>query len=354
MDHDAAALDLASRQHGAASVRQARALGLTADGIHHRIQQGRLRRASSRVLLVSGSTPSIEQRMMVAVLHHGPDAYLARATALALWGLPGFERIPVELVCVRRRNNEDASIAIVHTSRDLAETHLAELHGLPVTTPARALFDIAATLHPKRVERAVDNALARRLVTVPLLHRTLAELADRGRSGITLMRALLEARRRDYRPPGSNTEARLNELLKRAGQRRLAPQREVGSEEAWIGRVDYGDDELPTLVVEVQSDLFHGSLLDRRRDEQRLAALRGAGFVVLELWESEIWHRPDEAVAKVIAARAQARHTVLVPDHRPIGRADSEHHCNAWASRGRFDSIRRWSWGTRTVVGIRG
>ena len=36
------------------------------------------------------------------------------------------------------------------------------------------------------------------------------------------------------------------------------------------------------------------------------------------------------------------------------GTAGSEHHCNSWASRRRFDSIGRLSWATRTVGGIRG
>jgi very-short-patch-repair endonuclease len=210
------------------------------------------------------------------------------------------------LLCTRRRRITQDGLAILHTTTDLLDTHITELDGSPITTPARALFDIAANLHPKRVERAIDNALARRLVTPALLHRTLDELADRGRNGIVLMRTLLEARPRGYRPPESRTEARLNDLLERAGQRRLSMQHDVGADEAWIGRVDFLDDEVP-LVVEVQSELFHGSVLDRQRDQQRLEHLRAAGFIVLELWESEIWHRPDEAVAKVVEARHTAR-----------------------------------------------
>jgi very-short-patch-repair endonuclease len=302
MNHDAPLLNLASRQHGAVAVRQASALGISRAALRHRIDKGQWERISQRVLRLAGSPASQEQRLMVAVLHHAPAAFLARSTALACWRLPGFQKEPIELLSSRRRRITDDGLTTVHSSRDLLLAHVTEVDGIPITTPARALFDIAATEHPKRVERAIDNALARRLVTNALLHRTLRELADRGRHGITLMRELLDARPPSYRPPESNTEARLNDLLERAGQRRLSPQHDVGDDEAWIGRIDLRDEEAP-LLVEVQSDLFHGSLLDRQRDQERIGALRAAGFVVLEIWESAVWHRPDEVVAAVVGPR---------------------------------------------------
>jgi very-short-patch-repair endonuclease len=304
MDPDQAVLQLASRQHGAVAVRQALDLGLDPDGIRHRVARGQWFRATRRVLTVVGSARSTSQRLMVATLHEGVEAYVARSTALSRWHLPGFRLGPVEIVCGRRRSGKTSPVAMVHTSRDLLPTHITALDGIPITTPARALFDIAATEHPKRVERAIDNALSRRLVTNALLHRTLRELADRGRDGITLMRELLDARPAGYRAPESNTEARLNELLERAGQRCLSAQHDVGDDEAWIGRVDLRDDLLP-LVVEVQSDLFHGSLLDRQRDRERIAALRGAGFLVIEIWESEVWRRSDDVVERIVAARRE-------------------------------------------------
>lgn len=307
MTLDAALLDLASHQHGAVAVRQARRIGFSEDALRHRITQGRWERVTSRVLKLVGSPHTSEQALMIASLHHGPDAFLARGTSLAMWGVPGFDIQPREVLTTRLRNARRTPVAFVHTTTFLPETHVAESNGLALTTPIRAIFDIAGSVHPKKVERALDNAWARRLVTYALLHRTLDELAERGRKGIVLMRSLAEARPRSYRPPESNTEARLNDLLEQRGQRRLVPQRDVGSEEAWIGRTDLGDPEIPNFVVEVQSELFHGSKLDRERDLTRRDAMRRAGFVVVEIWESEIWRRPDSAVARVIAARYEAR-----------------------------------------------
>lgn len=51
--------------------------------------------------------------------------------------------------------------------------------------------------------------------------------------------------------------------------------------------------------MEVQSDRFHRALSSRRDDLLRRAALEAQGFVVVELWEDQIWHRPWEAVELV-------------------------------------------------------
>ena len=53
------------------------------------------------------------------------------------------------------------------------------------------------------------------------------------------------------------------------------------------------------LVVEVQSEAYHSALVDKQQDEQRLAALRAAGFEVVEVTDEQVWHHPDEVVAAV-------------------------------------------------------
>jgi very-short-patch-repair endonuclease len=138
-----------------------------------------------------------------------------------------------------------------------------------------------------------------------LLQRTLEELATRGRPGIRLMRELAEARPASYQPAGSNTEARVNEILQRAGERPLRQQVDIGSQTNWVGRIDLVDDQLP-LSIEAQSELFHGSKLDRERDRERIAALRSAGHEVVEVWETDVWCRPQKVLAEIRDARRRA------------------------------------------------
>src|SRR5919106_1359622 len=95
----------------------------------------------------------------------------------------------------------------------LPPAHVTVVDGIPCTTVARTLFDLAASEKwERRVERAMDNALAMRLVTVA----TLDDLVRRskGRKGVVRMRKLLETRQAEYVPPASELEARFFELVR--------------------------------------------------------------------------------------------------------------------------------------------
>jgi very-short-patch-repair endonuclease len=293
--------ELAAGQHGLVANRQAFAMGLSPEGLRHRLARGDWTRASSRVIALVGAPSTSLRPHMLAALHHGPDAFVSHVSALAAWGLPGFD-LREQNVIVRRGRNRDTPVGRVHSSTTLTDRHITSLQGVPIVTPIRAIFDVAGIIHPGRVERALDNAWARRLISYALLQRTLEELARRGRPGIAIMRELAEARPADYRPPGSNTERRVNDLLDQASQRRLRRQVNAGNERDWIGRVDLVDDELP-LIVEVQTELFHGSKADAEADRIRIAKLRAAGFEVVEVWESDAWRDGDVVVQKVMSAR---------------------------------------------------
>jgi very-short-patch-repair endonuclease len=164
------------------------------------------------------------------------------------------------------------------------------------------LFELAGRIHPKKLERSLDNAWSRHLVTFALLRRTLDELAERGRPGIAVLRELADARPADHRPPESNTEARVNDLLVGAGFVPLRRQVDAGSATNWVGRFDLVDEALP-LVVEVQSELFHGSHLDRARDRARRESMTEAGWVFVEVWETEVWRTPADVVHRIESAR---------------------------------------------------
>jgi very-short-patch-repair endonuclease len=299
----------AEQQHGLVATRQASALGLSEADLRHRTTRGEWERETSRVLRLVGTPRTELTSAMRAVLHHGPEAYVSHQAALALWGVPGFYATPVHVMARRVRNRKVTTLGNVHSTTDLRDTHIADVQGVPTVTPIRAIFDVAGNLHPGRVEKALDNAWARRLVNYALLHRTLAELARRGRPGIALLRTLAQGRPPDYRPPDSNTEARFQEILARAGERSLRRQIHLGDQERWVGRIDFVDDELP-FSVEVQSELFHGSVSDRRRDKERIQALRDGGHVVLEIWETEIWRDPDDVVRKVREERRRAEASI--------------------------------------------
>lgn len=296
---------LASQQQGMVANRQAYRLGLTTSQVRHRVARREWRRVTSRVLRVAAAPQTTLAPAMTAVLHHGPDTYLSHSSALAAWGVPGFYLTPLNVLSRRVRDRRSTKHGVVHSTTDLRDSHVADIQGVPTVTPIRAIFDVAGTIHPSRLEKAIDNAWARQLINYAVLHRTLGELARRGRPGIAVLRDLAAERPADYRPPDSSTEGRFQEILAKAGERPLRRQVHLGDQANWIGRIDFADEELP-FSVEVQSELFHGSVSDRRRDKARIQALRDGGHVVLEIWETEIWRDPDGVIRKVRAERQRA------------------------------------------------
>ena len=259
-----------------------------------------------RVLLLLGTPRTPHRDLMIAVLDAGPGAVVSHFAAAWLWRLPGFGAPTPEVSRPRSRSNCKTSIDALHHPTYLPASHVAERHGIPVTNLARTLFDVAAAVHPARLERLVDTVVSRTPSLLGALHVMLSELSRPGRGGARVMRAVLADRPSGYVAPASGLEARFARILAQAGEPTLERQVDVGGAE-WVGRVDFLDREL-RIVVEVDSDLHHTSPLDRAGDLRRDAALRDAGwFDVVRVTADEVWRQPAVAVARVRAARCRAR-----------------------------------------------
>jgi very-short-patch-repair endonuclease len=177
----------------------------------------------------------------------------------------------------------------------LTAWHVTIRDSIPVTSVARTLFDGCGTWHPRRAERALDNSLSRRMVTLPACWRVLLELAGHGRAGSELMRALLLTRGANYVAPASELEARFLELVRDAGLPEPARQVDVGDADAWIGRVDfiYRD---RGLVIETDGRENHSELLDRVSDAERDGQLQASGRRVKRFTWGDITKTPAEVV----------------------------------------------------------
>ena len=188
-------------------------------------------------------------------------------------------------------------MAAVHFHKDLPLDQIMVVQGIPTSSPALTMFQLAAQEHPARVERAVDSGFAMGLFDARALHDLLGRIAARGRNGIRTMRAVLQERGPDYVPPESGNESRFEWILKANGVPLPRRQVSVGNE-FLIGRVDYLY-EAEHGVVEILSRRYHSSKLDSRADRARFNRLEEAGFRVLTIWDQEIWERPDDVASKV-------------------------------------------------------
>lgn len=303
-DIDEALRQLAGRQHALVSRGQARALGVRRDVLARRLRSGQWEPVGPRVLRLVGANATFAQRCMAAVLDAGPGAAVCRHAAAHLWGLPGFGAGDIDVSRPRLGSNRPSARATLHEPRYLPGHHLTVLDGVPVTTVGRTVFDLAGCSHPQRAERALDNALTRKLVALETMRGVAIELLEHGRTGSALVRRLLEERGAGYIPPASGLEARFLAVLVEAGIELPAKQVDLGAE-AWIGRVDFVD-RRRRVAYEVDSDLHHTSKLDREADARRDAALRAAGYTVLRISEHDLRDRPGTVVAAVRALLAGA------------------------------------------------
>ncbi len=140
----------------------------------------------------------------------------------------------------------------------------------------------------------MDNAIAKRMVTVPALSVMSQELAVRGRRKLSVVRGLLADRGGQYVPPASELEAAFVELLITFGLPTPDRQVNVGDADGWLGRVDFLFRSVQ-LIVEVDGTEFHSALLDRQADAARDRALQCAGWNVMRFG----WHDLTEEAGRV-------------------------------------------------------
>lgn len=303
-DLDAWLRETTQRQHGLVAVSQALAAGASRYQIRHRLAGPEWALATKRVMRLEGSPRTDTQELKALVLDGGPGTTVSGLSAPALWRLPGFDFGPLHASRDRRISGRTPSVGWLRRPRALPEAHTTTVEGVEVLTLPATLLDIAPMIHAKRLERTIDTVTARSPAVLTSLHRLLEDFGASGRNGVGILRQLLAERPVGYLPP-TRLERRFEKLLEEAGEPPMRRQVDLGGHE-WIGRVDYVDDP-PIFLVEVNSQTFHGAVLDVRADEERYEALHRAGFLeILPLEEEIIWHRPWEVPRLVRAGRARA------------------------------------------------
>lgn len=303
MHLEAALRRLAEVQHGVVGTSQARAMAPTRAAYRSRLRSTSWVRETPLVLRLAGSPKTFSQRCMVAALDAGEGSAVSHVAAAALWGFPGFSPVEVHVSRARGRSGRETTSATLHEPRLLPDHHRAVVDGIPVTTVARTVFDLAGCVHRLRAERALDNVVARKMVRLDELRAVAIDLLEQGRTGSALMRQLLDDRGVGYIPPASGLEARFFAMVIAAGVEIPDRQVDLGAGTC-AGRVDFYF-RRARLVVEIDSERHHTSKLDAEADAHRDAAMRAAGFHVLRITEAQL-ERPLEVVAAVRGALSSA------------------------------------------------
>lgn len=291
---------IARRQHGAFSTRQLPTV--TRAQIRTRTSRGRWVRVQRTVFVVAGSPNTWEQQIWIALLVAGVGAVVGMRSAARLHGLRGFAPGPIDIIQPEPSVPNIKASTSRRTNR-LPADHVTEIDGFPVTTLERTLFDLTAVTSWRRrrrdwvhlteaqAERAVENALAQKLVTFRSLTEMHRSLAGRGRAGTSCMRRILEARDENHVATDSELEDVFLKLIAKYDLPEPRRQVKLGSEERRIGRVDFYYDRA-RLVVEADSQAFHGQRTQMIRDHQRDLELLAAGWQVLRV---DWWQLTEDA-----------------------------------------------------------
>jgi hypothetical protein len=245
--------------------------------IDYRIERHRLHPEHPGVYACGHPASTREARWMAAVLAGGRGAALSHWAAASLWGMVAGSPARIDVTSPRRRDNRGG---LRYHQIQLPADELNIREGIPLTSPGRTLFDIAADLPmargaarpPRRFEAALNQADARRLWDGPSLP-TLLERYPR-RAGSRVVRLGLELRAAGATVTRSEFEERFVEFVDGVGIRRPEINGPLLLDGDWI-EID-ALWRIERVALELDSRQFHDTPAafeaDRRRDRRLIAA----------------------------------------------------------------------------------
>lgn len=289
-------VDLARRQRGLVTHHQLVSLGVGRRTLKRWAASGRLRRVHRGVYVFGPQPLTRHGRWLAAVLARGPGAVLSHASAAALWALAG-DRREVDVTSTRGHRGLNGSGIRLHVAKVLRDEWVTH-EGIPVTTVARTLFDLAEKIEPPQLKSAWDEANRLRLLRL----KQVATICER------------HPTRRAY--------ARINPLLTaeqlHAEERRRSPLEDRFASFVRAYRLppphtnvlvegDEVDVLWPTarLIVELDSWDFHAHRAafehDRNRDTEHLLA----GYRTIRITHRRLDEEPHRLASQIRALLAE-------------------------------------------------
>ena len=264
---------IAARQHGVVTWAELREAGLEEDEIRLRLRRGTLIRVHRGVYRVGHCAPSLEATYMAAVKACGEDALLSGFAGAYLYLLIKGSPPEPEVTAPKDRIVDGVT---THWARaGIDELDVARHRGIPVTSVARTLVDIAGRLGDEQLARACHEA-AVRFNTKPEQVNAVLERRPRTK-GAKRLKAILDG---DTPTSLSKLESVFIALLRKNNLPLPTTNERVDSH-----RVDCRWPE-HKLTVELDSYAFHNTRYSWQQDRKRDSAARRRGDRILRyIWE---------------------------------------------------------------------
>lgn len=296
VDPDVAVSALAARQHGVVARRQLLRAGVAAHWIEYRLKRGRFRSLHRGVYRV-GPVAGLREKEIAAVLACGETAVVSHHSAATAWQLasarPGSPHVDIS---IQRGCRSVGPGVRVRRVGPLEPDEITLLDGIPMTSPARTLVDLASCTDERDLERALARADRQRIADRESIERAIDRRPRR--RGAHRLRALL-SRGGPAMFTRSDAEARFLAMIRKARLR--MPEANVvvlGHEVDFLWRAE-------RLVVEIDGFAFHSSRSAFEGDRQRDAVLTAAGLRVIRVTWRQLSGEPEPVLARVAQALVQ-------------------------------------------------
>jgi very-short-patch-repair endonuclease len=270
------------------------AAGATAKQIRGRLRTGEWAEVLPGVY--SHSAARIDGALMrqAAVLWAGKGAALSHSSAAAVWQLDSVQEKLT--VTVPARRNPRSPLVTVHRT-DLAANEITTVNGLPCTSLARTILDLAGEVTESLLESAIESARRRHGASISAFAAQLDHGANSRRSGTTALRSVLESL-----DPRAACESVFEVKVARLLRASLLPP---PVRQFWIQvggrryRLDFAWPEW-RVALECDGRAFH----DFQRDRTRWRELGSSGWRVLPVTWRDTTDRWDVVVRDLGAALA--------------------------------------------------
>ena len=240
-----------------------------------------------------------EGRRLAAVLACGPGAVLSHRSAAAHWGLLATDQTRVDVAAPRSRDGVPG--IRLHRPRCLDDRDTTTHEGIPITTIARTLLDLAATVRPDRLERALAQAERLQLYD----HRAITDVLERS-NGHRGTGALARATAQEPKLTRSELEARFLALGEGSGpdgaRGQLLPRRPRPPSHTRSTSTSRRTTSSSRPTAGRPTGRRAAFRSDRRKD----AALTAAGYRVMRFTYDDVVYEPDTVVARLTPRSAPA------------------------------------------------
>jgi very-short-patch-repair endonuclease len=285
---EAPVLALAADQHGVVTTAQLLVAGWSRDVIAGRVRSGWVRPLHRGVYLV-GPVETEHARAIAAVLAV-PGSVLSHYPAAVVHGLRPARGGPMHLTVPRDARMRDG--IRIHRAA-LHSADITRRHGIPVTSPARTILDLAGAEGLSEAELALNEARVQRRVSLASLNEQFSRYPrHRGTA------ALKEATQADAGFTRSKAERLMLRLIQRAELPRPQANTHVEGHEVdlvWPSQ---------RLIVEFDGYATHSLRRSFEQDRRRDQHLVARGWRVIRVTWRQLNDQPEAVVATLATALA--------------------------------------------------